>query len=80
MIIETIKSPADVKRLSVEEMEKMAVERLRNRKGRHRSSLLSGRTLQRQQAKKKRKAVKKRKKKQEVRYYRVLSSFVSYCF
>lgn len=31
---------------------KMAVERLRNRKGRHRSSLLSGRTLQRQQAKK----------------------------
>ena len=61
-------------------VEKMAVERLRNRKGRHRSSLLSGRTLQRQQAKKKRKAVKKRKKKQEVRYYRVLSSFVSYYF
>ena len=61
-------------------VEKMAVERLRNRKGRHRSSLLSGRTLQRQQAKKKQKAVKKRKKKQEVRYYRVLSPFVSYYF
>ena len=58
-------------------VEKMTVERLRNRKGRHRSSLLSGRTLQRQQTKKKWKAKQKRKEKQEASYCPVLSSFVS---